>query len=51
MSASGGTIRKIVLSAFCVLNIGTVLFINLPAPVTEADVAWIRAATATGASK
>jgi hypothetical protein len=37
MRVSGGTIRKIVLSAFCVLNLGTVVFINLPAPVTEAE--------------
>ena len=29
--------RKIVLSAFCVLNLGTVVFMNLPAAVTEAE--------------
>lgn len=37
MHAAAGTIRKIVLSAFCVLNIGTVVFMNLPAAVTEAE--------------
>lgn len=37
MGTSGGTLRKVVLSAFCLLNIGTVVFMNLPDPVTEAE--------------